>query len=251
MSDRDARPNEAPATGRLSPGQLARRCAVDSFAFETTEQLPEDAQAFGQQRAIDAIGFGIGIRDEGYNLFAMGAEGVGRRTLVRRFLDRAAAARPAPSDWCYVFNFKVPHRPVAIALPPGRGVAFKRDMERLVEDVRVGIRPHSKPTSTARAGRKSRASCQRTPGTRDRAVGERARQQKIGLIRTPGGFAFAPLDGDEVMRPEKYQQLSEAGTKGHRSRRSRRCRASSSTSSKACRSGGARRSTSCASWIAR
>ena len=196
--------------GRLDPEQLVRRCDLASHAFETTEQLGDGALIVGQQRAIDAIGFGIGIRDEGYNLFAMGAEGVGRRTLVRRFLDRAAAMRPAPSDWCYLFNFKVPHRPVALALPPGRGAAFKRDMERLVEDLRVGI-PAAFETDEHRTRRQEIENelSERQEHAID-AVGERARQQKIGLLRTPGGFAFAPLDGDEVMRPDKFQQLPEA-----------------------------------------
>ena len=214
MSDGNARPNETPAAGRLTPEQLVRRCAVDSFAFETTDQLRDDAQGFGQQRAIDAIAFGIGIRDAGYNLFAMGAEEVGRRTLVRRFLDRAADARAVPSDWCYVFNFRLPHRPVAIALPPGRGIAFKRDMERLVDDLRTGIGAafEADEYRTRRQEIAGELSERQEHGIE--TVGEHAKAQKIGLIRTPGGFAFAPLDGDEVMQPEKFQQLSEQERKG-------------------------------------
>ena len=210
----EAPADKAPTVGRLAPGQLSRRCTLDAHAFETTDQLGDDAQAFGQQRAIDAIAFGIGIRDEGYNLFAMGSEGVGRRTLVRRFLDRAAGARAVPSDWCYVFNFHVHHRPVAIALPPGRGLAFKRDMERLIDDLRTGVAAafEADEYRTRRQEIESELSERQEHGIE--AVGEHARAQNIGLIRTPGGFAFAPLDGDEVMPPEKFRQLSEPDRKG-------------------------------------
>jgi predicted ATP-dependent protease len=200
-------PDEGSVVGRLSPARLVRRCAIDALPFETTADLPDGEETIGQQRAIDAIDFGIGIHEEGYNLFALGSEGVGRRTLARRYLDRAAARRPVPSDWCYVFNFRMPHRPIAIALPSGRGVAFKRDMERLIEDLRVGIpaafeadeyRTRRQEIEGELADRQERAF---------QAVGEHAKEQKIGLLRTPGGFAFAPLEGDEVMRPEKFQQL--------------------------------------------
>jgi len=67
----------------------------------------------GQPRAIDAVQFGIGIRREGYHLFAMGPTGVGKYTIVRRFLDKRAAAEEVPSDWCYVHNFQQAHKPHA------------------------------------------------------------------------------------------------------------------------------------------
>lgn len=163
-----------------------------------------------------------------------------------RFLYEAAATRPVPSDWCYVYNFDVPHWPMAIALPPGRGLAFKRDMARLVEDLRSGIpaafeadeyRTHRQEIENELSERQEQAI---------QAVGDHAKAQKIGLLRTPRGFAFAPLQGDDVMPPEAFQKLAEK----ERDRIGAAigvCRASSSASSRRCRSGGARRSTSCAS----
>ena len=209
MADPDG-PGNAPApAGRLAPDRLLRRCAVDAFAFATTDDVTDVADIVGQSRAVEAIGFGIGIREDGYNLFAMGPEGVGRRTIAKRFLDRAAGASPVPSDWCYVFDFAAPHRPRAIALPPGRGAAFRQDMERLVEDLRTGIpaafeadeyRTRKQEIESELSERQERAI---------QAVGAHASQQKIGLLRTPGGFGFAPLDGDEVMAPDKFHALPE------------------------------------------
>jgi len=208
IQDENAR-DDTPAVARLGPERLARRCALEALPFETTGELRDGDEVVGQQRAIAAMSFGIGIRAEGYNLFAMGTEGVGRRTLARRFLDRAAGTRPVPSDWCYVFNFRVPHRPIAIALPPGRGLAFKRDMARLVDDLRSGIpaafeadeyRTHKQEIENELSERQEQAI---------QAVGDHAKAQKIGLLRTPRGFAFAPLKGDEVMRPEAFAKLPE------------------------------------------
>ncbi len=198
---------DAPVIGRLSPERLARRCAIEDLRFETTDELGGGEEIVGQQRAVEAIEFGIDIREEGYNLFAMGAEGVGRRAIARRFLQRAAETRPVPPDWCYLFNFQLPHRPRAIALPPGRGLAFKRDMERLAEDLHAGIpaafetdeyRTRKEDIENELSERQERAI---------KSIGEHAKPQQIALLRTPGGFALAPLEGEEIMPPDKFQAL--------------------------------------------
>ena len=209
MAHPDCTGNAPGPVGRLAPEQLLRRCTIGSFPFETTDEVADLDEIVGQSRAVEAIGFGIGIRQDGYNLFAMGPEGVGRRGIANRFLDRAARQSPVPRDWCYVFDFAAPHRPRAIALPPGRGIAFKRDMERLVEDLRTGIpaafeadeyRTRKQEIENELSERQERAI---------QAVGEHASKQKVGLLRTPGGFGFAPLENEEVMSPDKFRALPE------------------------------------------
>ena len=105
----------------LSPSALFTACSHDDVSFDTTDEL-EPLEVFpGQGRAVDAIEFGIGIRHEGYNLFAVGAPGTGRHSLVQTFLERKAARSANDSDWCYLYNFAQPHRPCAIELPAGAG----------------------------------------------------------------------------------------------------------------------------------
>jgi hypothetical protein len=114
----------------LTPEQLCRRCDPAALAFRSTADLEDLEGFFGQARALGAIEFGVGMRREGYNLFAMGPEGLGRHTIVRRELETQARRLPAPSDWCYVFNFKTPHRPRALSLPPGQAAAFRAARRR-------------------------------------------------------------------------------------------------------------------------
>jgi lon-related putative ATP-dependent protease len=198
---------DAPPIGRLAPDRLLRRCAIENLRFETTADLGDADETVGQQRAVDALGFGIAIDGDGYNVFAMGPEGVGRRTLARRFLERAAAGRPVPSDWCYVFDFRAPHRPRAIALPSGRGIAFKRDMQRLIEDLRATIPAAFETDEYGRRKQEIENELTQRQHQGLEAVGEHARQQGIGFLRTPGGFGFAPLVDGEVAPPEKFQAL--------------------------------------------
>jgi len=106
----------------LRPDQLCRVCDAGQFDFETTADLEDLDGAIGQERAIDAIRFGIGIRRPGYNLYALGPPGTGKTAVLRQFIDPQAAAEPVPDDICYVNNFAEAHKPNALRLPPGRGM---------------------------------------------------------------------------------------------------------------------------------
>ena len=56
---------------------LARRTDPSSLGFATTAEIEPLNDALGQDRAIEAIRFGIGMRQEGYNMFALGPTGCG------------------------------------------------------------------------------------------------------------------------------------------------------------------------------
>ncbi|OGA03397.1 MAG: ATP-dependent protease [Betaproteobacteria bacterium RIFCSPLOWO2_02_FULL_62_17] len=197
------------APAGLPAERLCRRCDVSQFAFATTDEIADAGYALGQDRAVDALRFGIGMRREGYNLYAMGPEGVGRHQIVRRLLEERAAAEKVSDDWCYVFNFAAPHRPRALRLPPGTGVEFRRDMQRLVEDLRTGI-PAAFESDEYRARRHEIESEFNERQTHAMgAVEESASSQGIALLRTPAGFGFAPRQDDGVMNPQEFVKLPE------------------------------------------
>lgn len=197
----------------LPVAALRQRCDAGLFTFATTAELEPIDFVLGQGRAEAAIEFGVGMKSEGYNLFAMGSEGIGRHTIVRRYLERQAASMPAPSDWCYVFNFEEPHKPRALRFPAGRAVQFRSDMERLVEDLRAAILAAFETEEY----RNRRQEIEAEFGERQDHVlsefSERARAQNVALIRTPTGFGFAPLVGEAVMDPEDYRKLPAAEQK--------------------------------------
>jgi lon-related putative ATP-dependent protease len=197
----------------LAPSELRRDCDPAGFAFQTSDELEDLPQVPGQERAMGAIEFGIGMGRDGYNLFAMGPEGVGRHTIVRRYLEQRAAGRGTPADWCYVFNFKTPHKPRALQLPAGRAPKFAHDVARLVEDLRAAI-PAAFESDEYRARRgEIETEFSERQDKAVGAIGERAKDQGIALLRTPAGFGFAPRQGDEVMTPEAFHKLPEAEQK--------------------------------------
>ena len=119
---------------------LSAPCNGARLGFRSTEEISiADAPFVGQDRAVEAVAFAIGMPHGGFNLFALGEEGTGRATLVRRFLEREAQARPVSPDLCYVNNFTDHRRPKALSLPAGRGRILHDDMKRLIEELTVAI----------------------------------------------------------------------------------------------------------------
>jgi lon-related putative ATP-dependent protease len=198
-----------PLPRELAPDALRRVCDPSQFTFETTAALAAPADVLGQARAVEAIRFGIGIARTGYNLFAMGPEGLGRRTTLRAFLEREAPRREVPPDWCYVFNFETPHRPRAILSPPGRAQQFRTDMARFVEDLRTAIPAAFESDQYRNRRQEIESQFGEQQETAIAAVGEHAKAQGIALLRTPAGFGFAPVKGDGVMGPKEFAKLPE------------------------------------------
>lgn len=198
-----------PSPVKLAPEQLCNRCDPDQFTFDTTSELDGTTGIAGQQRALEAIRFGMGICHDGFNLFALGPAGTGKQSTVLHYLNSLAAEAPSPDDWCYVYDFGKPRQPKALRLPPGRACGLGDDMERLIEALFTVI-PTAFSSEEYQAREKEiNESFQERQG---KAIGELeqdAMEHDIALIRTPGGFAFAPVRKGEVLKPDEFMHLKE------------------------------------------
>ncbi|MBM3356949.1 MAG: ATP-dependent protease [Betaproteobacteria bacterium] len=195
------------AVERLKPEALYRRCNPAQFDFDSTAEVTEAADAFGQARAAGAVEFGIGIEREGYNLYVMGPVGTGKRTLVKSRLARKAPGEPSPGDWAYAHNFRQPSKPIALALPVGRGAALRKDMEQLVEELCATIPAvFESEEYRTRAGQIEAEYSERHEKAFSE-LGKEAAAEKIALMRTPAGFTFAPLKDGEVISAEDFGAL--------------------------------------------
>ncbi len=191
----------------LAAAQLYGRCDLKQLKFKTTADLPDLPGILGQDRAIEAAGFGLAIRREGYNLFVMGPSGTGKRSLVSSLLEKAAAEGPVPSDWVYVHNFEQPHKPKAIALPVGRGKELKADMQRLIEDLLAAIPAlFESEEYRSRVDQIDNEFTEREAAAL-RELGAEAEKQGIALLRTPSGFGLAPEKNGEVVSPDDFEKL--------------------------------------------
>ena len=203
-------PDDPSPTAPLPIEALCWRCDPAELPFESTEELEDLTEVIGQDRALEAIRFAVGMERPGYNLYALGPEGTGRHTAVRLILEEHAAKAPRPPDWCYISNFKERRSPRALRLEAGRGRAFQSDMARFVDDLRDALRAafegeeHRTRRQVIEEAFKER---------QEKALAEvekEAAEHGIALLRTPMGMVFAPLKGEEeVLSPEEFKQLAE------------------------------------------
>lgn len=193
----------------LEPQRLCHTCDPAEFDFETTADLEDLSEIIGQERAVDAVRFGIGIQREGYNLFALGRSGTGKRTTILQFLDRKATEESVPSDWCYVNDFEEAHKPGALQLPPGTGVELREDMKQLVEELRSAIPAAFESEDYETRKQELQEEFKEKQEEAINAIQEKAKGQGIALIRTPVGLAFAPMEEGEVVSPDEFKELPE------------------------------------------
>ena len=114
---------------------LKKHFDPDSLGFETTDEVAPLDGLLGQERAESALELALGIDAPGFNLFISGPPGTGRRTAVRRHVERLATDKPIPPDWGYVHNFQDPPQPLPISHPGGMVRILAADMNELIETV--------------------------------------------------------------------------------------------------------------------
>ena len=120
----------------LKASDLRLICDPRIFKFKNTSQIEPLNTVIGQERAVQAIDFGLNMQDPGYNIFVTGPAGTGKSTIARDLVNKHAKTLPTPNDWCLVNNFKDEFRPKAIELPPGKAVRFSKMMNRVIENLK-------------------------------------------------------------------------------------------------------------------
>ncbi|HOG45180.1 MAG TPA: ATP-binding protein [Anaerolineae bacterium] len=195
------------ATAELEPQALRRTADPAQLDFQSTDQLEPAVEVIGQPRAVEAIDFAVSIANPGYNLFALGPSGTGRTTTIMRYLEREAATRPVPDDWCYVNNFAEPHRPRALRLPPGKGAQLRNDMNNLVDELITEIPRAFEGEDYARQkeeiNRQLAEERQKEFSQLERYAAERG----FSLVRTPSGIAIVPVREGKPLSPEEFAAL--------------------------------------------
>ncbi|NEZ02993.1 AAA family ATPase [Wenzhouxiangella sp. XN201] len=191
----------------LAVDQVYRRCPEDCLDFETTETLEPLGDPVGQERVLQAMRFGTGIRNHGFNLFVLGPRGVDRHALVRRFLEQRAADENVPPDLCYVYNFSEPDAPRAIRLSAGDGRRLRRDMDGFIEELRTGVAAVFESEEYQSRMQDLQEGFEQRQQKGLSAIGEEANESGIALISRPGGFTLAPMRDGEVLEPDEYEKL--------------------------------------------
>ncbi len=197
------------AITELKPQQLCKKLNLNLFPFVTTDEINPLDSIIGQDRAIRAIKLALEIEHSGYNVFVTGMSGTGRTTIVRDILQNIAKDRSIPDDWVYVYNFDDRDVPKAIKLSPGKGKIFKSNMDELIQTLKKEI----PETFSSEEYENQNAEIVNRNNDKKRQIMNRldseARELGIQIQSTPAGFQTIILKGNQPMRPEEYEALSD------------------------------------------
>ena len=186
---------------------------LESFAFQCTDELAPLDHFIGQDRAQEAIRFGLEVDKPGYNLFVTGLTGTGKTSAIQTHLqgivddlDRQEKRRPI-SDWTYVYNFDDPDRPNIIRLPRGSGKVYRQQTSLALRTFQVEI-PKVLGNETFEHQLRTHEESDRK-ATQELMSGlEQAGQEvNFAVQLTPNGISIFPMMEDRPMTPEEYQAL--------------------------------------------
>ncbi len=193
----------------LSCEALYKVCDTNLLPFRTTETLESFSGFFGQERAIEAMGFGVGMRRPGYNLFVMGNPHTGRFSFAMENIKGIAKKEKKPSDWCYLNNLQDNRYPIAVELLAGKATQLRRDNKRMVETIMTELPAAFENPSYQRKKSKIERDFNRHYDQAIDGVERRAREHSIALYRDAGSVGFTPVAEGQAMDEAMFSQLPE------------------------------------------
>lgn len=197
------------AIQRLEASQLYHAAELEILPSKSTKELAPIDEIVGQERAQKAVEFAMSIKEKGYNIYAIGQNGLGKRTMILRYLNRHKHDENELFDWCYVANFEDIRTPKVLKLPCGVGSKLKQDIEKLVAKL-LNAMPLAFDNELyySRADRLKNQLAQKQEAELS-VITKEAKSKGISLtITTQGDYQFVAMNGDELHSEESFDALS-------------------------------------------
>lgn len=121
---------------KVSIEDLKCKDVLENLDFKTTKEITPVKDIIGQNRAVQAIEFGLKMKQKGYNIYVAGASGVGRTRYTYNLIKKNLKSNRNLKDWVYVNNFKNANEPVSLSFKPGEGKVFKKDIEDIIDKLK-------------------------------------------------------------------------------------------------------------------
>ncbi len=191
----------------LSLSDLRCTCDPKIFTFKNTSAIEPLDEVIGQERAVQAIEFGLNMKSSDYNIFVSGIEGTGKSTIIRDIVNKHAETIPSPVDWCMVNNFKDEYRPKTISVPTGKATRFSKTMSKLIDDLKEEL-----PKAFEHESYQERQSdIQKKYSDPKKEILQKlemsAAEKNIQINRTKAGYQTIPMVNEKTISPEEFLAL--------------------------------------------
>ena len=207
--------------------KLTWRCDLSFLPFTCTAEMTPLEDFIGQERAIRAIEFGLGVDKPGFNIFVTGLTGTGKTSIIKAFLKKLTVAKAAPDadsaapeDWCYVYNFTDADRPQALRIRRGWGKVLKADMEQLVQNLLREAKKMFESDEYVQQRQEMVEQLQKQQQQMMEGLMREAAENGFTLRMTPSGIGLLPTKDGKPMQEAEYLALSAEEKKRLEERRS-------------------------------
>ncbi|KAB3533546.1 Lon protease family protein [Alkaliphilus serpentinus] len=194
---------------RLSPDQLSSICRIEELDFTTTEDLEPLKGIIGQERAVEALAFGLNIKKKGYNVYISGISGTGRSSYANSITEKMSEEMPIPDDWVYVYNFKNPDKPNALNMEAGLGRQFKKDIEGMIDKLKNEISLSFQSTEYETLKTEVIRDFQQNNQRIIEELNSKAKDYGFLFKESEQGLVTIPLIEGRPMKQEEYTNLSQ------------------------------------------
>ena len=195
---------------KLTAEDLYKRCDFGEFNFKSTDDLDHDNYTFlGQERARTSADFGIRMKQNGYNIYALGPEEVDKKALLESLVNREAGELDVPDDWVYVCNFEDEQKPIALNLKPGDAIRFRDKMNRFAEDLPNVLTSVFESEEYQNRRQIIEEKVKEKEQEEFSEIQKRAEEKGLSIIRTPMGYSVSPIKDGEVMDMEEIKKMSD------------------------------------------
>lgn len=196
--------------------KLAWRCDLSYLPFTCTAEMTPLEDFIGQERAVRAIEFGLGVNKPGFNIFVTGLTGTGKTSIIKAFLKKVTSTKtipeadsPTPEDWCYVQNFSDPDRPHALKIRRGWSKVLKADMEQLIQNLLRAAKKMFESDDYAIQRKEMVDQLQKQQQEMMEGLMREASQNGFTLRMTPSGIVLLPAKDGKPMQEAEYLALAE------------------------------------------
>ena len=191
----------------LTYKQLKNFCDARDFDFKTTKELEGFDEVIGQERALEALKFGLRVKNKGFNIFVSGLPGTGKTEFIKNTAQKIAETEKIPDDICYVYNFSDSKFPKILTLPAGYGKVFRNEMEELINYLRDDL----PKVFTAKSYELKKADIiKKYQDKKDiliKKVSEQAQKRGFCVKLKSDVIFFMPMVDGEIISEEQFENL--------------------------------------------
>ena len=175
--------------------------------FKTTKELIPFAGIIGQERALKSIKSAMQIKSKGFNLYVSGNMGIGKTQYVMSVVNELSKSENTPNDFCYIYNFEEPSKPLYVELEPGQGYEFKSDMNQFINRLLDNISNNLSGDTYEKQKKDIIQRFEKIKTTKIANLEEITFKQGFKLNYAKDGITFSPVYNGTVINEETFNKL--------------------------------------------